>query len=132
MFGQPDFLYEEMGIISRRGRSLRPGTGRNEVTADHVLLHTLQMVHLTADGSLVEHLRRLLEGGSRHERLGLKGGTGDTLQDLSRRSRNGVTHLNQFHIATLQHRVLIAQTTGSDNLTLLQVLGVAGIGDHPR
>lgn len=36
------------------------GTGRNQVTADNVLLHTFQTVYLSVDSSLVEDLRRFL------------------------------------------------------------------------
>ena len=42
-------------------------TGRNQVTANYVLLHTFQPVHLSVDGSLVQYLRRFMEGSSRHE-----------------------------------------------------------------
>ena len=37
------------------------GTSGDEVSADDVLLHTLEIVLLTTDGSLVEHLGGLLE-----------------------------------------------------------------------
>ena len=42
-------------------------TGRDEVTADDVLLHTLETVALAVDGSIVEHLGGLLERCGRHE-----------------------------------------------------------------
>ena len=37
--------------------------GRDEVTADDVLLQTLEGVDLTADSSFTEHFGGLLEGG---------------------------------------------------------------------
>lgn len=40
---------------------LESGTGRNQVTADHVLLQTLQVVDAGADGGLAEYLGGLLE-----------------------------------------------------------------------
>lgn len=43
------------------------GTGRNEVTADNVLLHTLETVALAVDSSIIEDLGGLLERSSRHE-----------------------------------------------------------------
>ena len=58
------------------------GTSRNEVTADNVLLHTLEVVGLSADGCFVEHLRCLLEGCGRHEALRLERSTRDTLENL--------------------------------------------------
>ncbi len=57
-------------------------TGGDKVPADDVLLHAIEGVGLAVDGGLVEHLGGLLEGGGRHKRGGLEGGTGDTLQDL--------------------------------------------------
>ena len=43
---------------------------------------------------------------------------------------HGIANLNKTEVAALQRGVLVAQTTGGDNLTLLQVLGVTCIGDH--
>ena len=37
------------------------GTSGDKVTADNVLLHTLQAIYLATDGSLVEHLGGFLE-----------------------------------------------------------------------
>lgn len=54
----------------------------DEVTADDVLLHALEIVDLAVDGSFVEDLGGLLEGCSRHERRCLEGGAGDTLENL--------------------------------------------------
>ena len=54
------------------------GTGRDEVTADDVLLHTLEVVDAAIDGGLVEDLGGLLEGGCRHEATGLQCSAGDT------------------------------------------------------
>lgn len=53
-------------------------TGRDEVTSDHVLLHTFQTVYLTTYCSFVEHLGCLLERCSRDEALGLQCCTCDT------------------------------------------------------
>ena len=39
------------------------GTGGDEVAADNVLLHALEVVNASADGCFVEHLGGLLEGG---------------------------------------------------------------------
>ena len=39
----------------------------DEVTADDVLLHALQIIGLAKDGCLVEHAGGLLEGSCRHE-----------------------------------------------------------------
>ena len=55
------------------------GTCRDEVTADDVLFHALQVIDFTADSGFVEYLSGLLEGGSRHEGFGTEGSTCDTL-----------------------------------------------------
>ena len=78
------------------------GSGGDEVTADDVLLHALEVVHLALDGGFVEHLGGLLERSGRHEALGLEGCTGDTLQDLRRSGGHGVAHLNGLQVAALQ------------------------------
>ena len=78
-------------------------TGRDEVTADDVLLHTYERVALARDGCLVEHLRCLLEGGCRHEALGTEGCTGDTLQDLGGRSRHCIARLNRQRYETIPY-----------------------------
>ena len=75
-------------------------TCRDKVTADNVLLHTLQIIDLALDSRLVEHLGCLLEGSSRDERLRTQSGAGDTQQDLLGGSTLGVTHLNKFLILT--------------------------------
>lgn len=82
--------------------SAHAGTSQDEVTADHVLLHTLEVIDLTADSSLTEHLRGLLEGGGTHEALRTQGGTGDTLQDLSRGCGHSVTHLDGLEVTALE------------------------------
>lgn len=69
-------------VLFRTNDELLPltqaGTSGNEVTADHVLLHALEIIDLATDSSLVEHLRRLLERSSRHEALRTKSSAGDT------------------------------------------------------
>lgn len=78
------------------------GTGRNEVTGYHVLLHTFQTVYLTTYGSLVEHLGGLLERSGRHEALGTEGSTGDTLEYLGGCSLDGIAHLDEAQVAALE------------------------------
>ena len=73
------------------------------MTTDDVLLHSFQIVDLATDGSLVEHLGRLLERSGRHEALGLQGDTGDALEYLGRRGRDGITRLNELEVAALEH-----------------------------
>src|SRR4249919_1128789 len=52
-----------------RSVALQPGGGRNELPDDHVLLQPEQPVDLALDRGVGQHLRRLLEGGGREERL---------------------------------------------------------------
>ena len=77
-------------------------TGRDEVSADNVLLHTLEIVYLATYSRFVEHLGCLLERCCRHEALGLESGTRNTLEYLCRRCRNGITHLHSPKVAALQ------------------------------
>ena len=42
-------------------------TSGDEVTTDDVLLEAFERIDLTVDSSIVEDLRRFLEGSSRHE-----------------------------------------------------------------
>ena len=99
------------------------------MTADDIFLHTFEVVGLAGDGSFVEHLGGFLEGGCRHERLGLEGSTRDTLQDLGRGGGNGIANDNGLEVAALELRDFIAELARSDNHTLLHRFGVAGI-DH--
>ena len=106
------------------------GSGRNEVTADHILFHALEVIHLTADSGFVEHLRSLLEGGSGHERLRTQCSARDTLQDLLGCCALCITSLNEFLIATTERRVLIVQTTCGNNLTFAEHFAISGIRNH--
>ena len=105
------------------------GTSWDEVTADNVLLHTFEQVHFAADSCFVEDLGGLLEGSGRHEGLGTEGSTGDTLEDLFSGSRLSVARLNEFLIAAAERRVLIVETTCGNDLSLMEELGVTGIGN---
>ena len=78
------------------------GTCWNQVTADNILLHSLKVIYLTTNSSLVQDLSGLLERSGTHEALSTKSGTGNTLEDLSRCCSYGITNLNKLHIATLQ------------------------------
>ena len=106
------------------------GAGGDEVTADHVLLHALEIVGLAADGSLVEHLGRLLEGGGGHEALGLQGGAGNTLKYLRGSGGLGIAHLHQLEVAALELRVLFAELAHGDDHALAHGFAVAGVDDH--
>ena len=46
---------------------LLTGTCRDEMSADDILLESLEEIHTTSDGCLRENLRGLLEGGGRDE-----------------------------------------------------------------
>ena len=92
------------------------GTGRDEVTADYVLLHTLECVGLAGDCRFVENLGGFLERSCRDEAGGLQCGTCDTLEYLFGSSGHGITHGNKLEVAALQSRVLVAQLAGGDNL----------------
>ena len=56
---------------------LEAGRGRDQLADDHVLLEADEAVALALEGGVGEHLRRLLEGGRREERLGRERGLGD-------------------------------------------------------
>ena len=77
-------------------------TGGDAMTADNVLLHTLETVLLATDGSLVEHLGGLLERSGRHEALGTEGSTGDTLEYLSGCGLDSIAHLDEAQVAALE------------------------------
>ena len=78
------------------------GTGRNEVAADDVLLHALEVVRLAGDGGFVEDLGGFLERGGGHEALGLEGGTGDSLEDTGGGGGLGIAHLDEAQVAALE------------------------------
>ena len=105
-------------------------TGGDEVTADDVLLEPLEGVDLTIDGSVVEHLGRLLEGGGGHEALGLQRGARDPLKDLTSRSGLSITYLDEAEVTALELAVLITQTAQGDDLTGLERLAVASVDDY--
>src|SRR6266536_1959396 len=53
-------------------------TSRNELTDDHVLFQTNQVICLSFDSSFSQHTRCLLEGCSRQEAIGVQRRLGDT------------------------------------------------------
>src|SRR5918996_4378153 len=57
---------------------LETGRGRDQLADDDVLLEAEQAVDLALDRCVREHLRRLLEGGGREERLRRERCLGDT------------------------------------------------------
>ena len=99
------------------------------MTANHVLLHTFERIHLATDGCLVEHLGGLLEGSRRHEALRLQGGTCDTLEYLRGCGGHHVAHLDESEVAAAQRRVLVAQLTRTDDLVFAHRFGVARVDD---
>ena len=100
------------------------------MTADNVLLHSFEVVRLSADGGFVEHLGGFLERSGRHEALRLKGGAGDTLQDLHGRGGHGIAHLDKFEVLAFELRVLVAELACRHDHTGLHRFAVAGIGDN--
>ena len=62
------------------------GGRRDELADDHVLLEPEEAVDLALDRGVGEHLRRLLEGGGREERLGRERGLGDPEDERLERS----------------------------------------------
>ena len=99
------------------------------MTADYVLLHTLECINLAEDSSLIEHLRSFLEGCCRHEALSTEGCTGNTLKHLLTSSRLCIACIIKFLVTTLEHRVLVAQTAWRNNHTRLELGRVARLGD---
>ena len=59
-----------VGSISIVAVPLEAGRRRDQLADDHVLLEAEQAVDLALDRRVGQHLRRLLEGGRREERLG--------------------------------------------------------------
>ena len=106
------------------------GTGGDEVTADNVLLHTLEGIDTAIDSGLVEDLGGLLEGGCRHEAAGLQCSAGDTQQDLLAGCGHGVAYDDELHVTALERRVDVAQLAGGENLTVLDLVAVALVGDN--
>ena len=98
------------------------GTGRNQVTTNHVFLHTFQAVYLTIDSSFVQYLSSFLERCSRHEARCTQSSTSDTLQDLSRSCWDSIAYFYRLQVTTLQHTVFVAELASCYNLTRLQVL----------
>ena len=62
--------------------ALEPRGGRDQLADDHVLLEAVEAVDLALERRVGEHLRRLLEGGRREERVGVQRGLGDAEDDL--------------------------------------------------
>ena len=91
------------------------------MTADDVLLHAFEVVGLAGDGGFVEHLGGFLEGRGGHERLGLQGGTGDTLKDLRGGGGDGVAHDNGTKVAALELRDFVA--ANPENIGFVPTMG---------
>ena len=86
------------------------------MTADHILLHAFEIIGLTVDGSLVEHLGGLLERCRRHERRCLESGTGDALEYLLGSRRHGVAHYYRTEVAAFESGIFVTQLAGCNNL----------------
>ena len=104
-------------------------TSGDEVTTDDVLLEAFERIDLTVDSSIVEDLRRFLEGSSRHEALRLQSSTGDPLKDLASRRGLSFADLYGTQVTALQLAVLITQLAERDDLTWAEGLGVASVDD---
>ena len=62
--------------------ALEPGRGRDQLADDDVLLEPVEPVDLALERRIGQHLRRLLEGGGRQERVGVQRRLGDPEDDL--------------------------------------------------
>ena len=96
---------------------LQTGTGRNQVTADDILLEAFEVVDAAADGGFAEHLGGLLEGCCRDEAVGLERRPRDALKHETCRGRTGLASCHHLKSLTLKRRVLAAQVAGGDNLS---------------
>ena len=103
---------------------------RDQVSADYVLLHSLESIALATDCSLVENLGRFLERSSRHEALCTEGCTCNTLKHLCCSCLDGIAHLNELQIASLEIRVLVAQLAYGKNLSLVAIFRIAWVGNN--
>ena len=76
-----------LSVCSRSNKNLLEllltGTCRDRVSADNVLLKTLESIDTTSDSCIAEYLCSLLELCSRDEAVGLEGCSCDTLEDLA-------------------------------------------------
>ena len=70
------FVYRKLNINVSVG--VKPGASRNEVPHDHVLLESIEVVHLTKGCSLGEDPGGILEGSSGDEGLCLERSLGDS------------------------------------------------------
>src|SRR6266545_1326464 len=82
-----------------------PGAGGDEPAHDDVLLEAAEVVDLAADGGLGEHLRRLLEGRRRDERLGRERRLGDAEQQRLALRRPAAA-LDHVLVLCLEHELL--------------------------
>ena len=69
-----------------RAVALEPGGRRDQLADDHVLLQAREAVDLALERRVGEHLRGLLEGGRRQERVRGQRGLGDAEDDLLERA----------------------------------------------
>src|SRR5262249_54481530 len=66
---------------------LEARTGRDETAHDDVFLEAAEVVHLTGDGSFSKDASRLLEAGSRNERIGRERSLSDAKEKRTARCR---------------------------------------------
>ena len=95
------------------------------MTANYILLKTLKCINLAVDCGLAQYLGCLLEGGCRHKAVCLKGSSCDTLENLAGCCRNGISCLHNLKVLTFKHRVLISESSKSNNLAGLKGLRIA-------
>src|SRR5512133_2127455 len=113
LLGRPDL---DVAVL------LQAGGGRDQLADDHVLLQAQQPVDLALDRRVRQHLRRLLEGGSREERLGGQRGLRDP------EDQRLVGRLLLLALLLLHARVLALEDYAVDELAGQEV-GVARLLD---
>ena len=103
------------------------GSGRNEMTADDVLLQAFEVVNTATDSGLAENLRGLLEGCGGDEAVGTKSRAGDTLEHKLGCGGFRLAGNHHLQALTLERRILVPQITGVNDVTLHVPLAVARV-----
>src|SRR5690606_2854681 len=84
------------------------------MTNDHVFLETVERIHLGVYRRIGKHLRRLLEGSCRNERIRRKCSLRNAEEDGLRNSGLRVANLNLAQVTALHLRIYLTQTTPVD------------------
>ena len=99
------------------------------MSADDILLETLEVIDAATDCGLAEYLGSLLEGSGGNEAVGLEGSSCNTLENLACSRRPCLADSHHCQTLSFEGCILVAHLAGIDNLSCRISLRVSAVDD---